>query len=681
LECAGFYRDGRPLAGSVWSSTELQSAPHSTSTRSFERIDRHFKYQALLQPENKNGKIGVSDVFELSQSPCIYFKRWDADPSAAELTGQLLDWQRVVWNDGRAPMLWVVTPTQVRILNAYVRPREGHSETALKRVEIRRFENLADGLEKLRQFAAREQIQSGRFWGRTEAEPIDRQKRVDRQLIRDLGSAAEQLRAKGLDLAEAHRLLLRGIFARYLQAHGWLSQKFLQETFGVRQFNDALTDEGTARKMFDWLADTFNGDVFPHQPETKKYSTDQLTELKLVLDGGDPKTRQRYLWPYDFGVIPVELLSSIYESFSHALDRHVAEAHSVHYTPINLVELTLSEVFDDELFGDALPKNAKVADLACGSGVFLVQSLRRLVARRIAAGERLTRDLIRDTLYNQIFGIDVLGGALHIAAVSLYLAALELDPSPGVGNGVKFKPLIYPPDNEERRRERRFFNLFEANAFDTQADFQRQAAFSQKQLSVVVGNPPWTRPAGARSEEMEGETVETPLHVQYCREREIRLPNQDPPDQAFFWRAADFAGPDARLGFILSGRRFFSHNEDSVAAKRDLLLRFAPLVMINLGELHREHVFPTAQHPAMIVVARNRPAERGVDCTYATVERSRTFEGHGVLEIGPELIKPLSVLRAAQEEDFLKIASWGSARDAALISHLKQFPTSTVSWG
>jgi hypothetical protein len=62
-------------------------------------------------------------------------------------------------------------------------------------VEIRRFENLADGLEKLRQFAAREQIQSGRFWGRAEAEPIDRQKRVDRQLIRDLGGAAVQLRA------------------------------------------------------------------------------------------------------------------------------------------------------------------------------------------------------------------------------------------------------------------------------------------------------------------------------------------------------------------------------------------------------------------------------------------------------------------------------------------------------
>lgn len=674
MECAGFYRDGRPLSGSVWSAAELSPAVDTTGPRTFEYVDRLFKYKAVLQAEDRRGKIGVSDVFELSGSPCIYFKRWDADPTAAELTQQLIDWQRAAWNDGRAPMLWVVTPTEVRILNAYVRPSTGQGEPSLRRLEIRRFENLAEGLEKLRQIASREQIQSGRFWNREAGKSIDRRQRVDRQLIRDLNSAAEALREEGLNLVEAHRLLLRAIFASYLQARGWLPDDFLPGTFGVSQFKDALSDKETARKMFDWLAETFNGDVFPHRPEVD-YSPDQLNKLKFLLEGGDPNTRQRYLWPYQFDVIPVELLSSIYESFSHALDPRAAEARSTHYTPINLVELTLDEVFDDELFGDVLPKDAKVVDLACGSGVFLVQALRRLIARRVATGDNLTRRLIRDALYNQVFGVDVLGGAVHIAAVSLYLAALELDPSPGVGNGIKFKPLIYPLDDEQARRERRFFNLYEAHTFNMAADFNRKAPFAQKQLSIVVGNPPWTRPAGARSERLEGEAAETPLHVEYCRSRGIQLPNQDPPDQAFFWRAADFASPEARLGLILSARRFFSHDPDSLVAKRDLLSRFTPAVMINLGELHREKVFPTAQHPAMIVVAHNRPSERGVDCTYATVERSYTFERHGVLEIGPESIRRVSVSRAAQDEDFLKIASWGSARDAALIRHLKQFPT------
>jgi hypothetical protein len=270
--------------------------------------------------------------------------------------------------------------------------------------------------------------------------------------------------------------------------------------------------------------------------------------------------------------------------------------------------------------------------------------------------------------------VDILGGAVHVAAVSLYLAALELDPKPGIGNGVKFWPLIYPRD-DEARRERPCFNLFEDDAFDPDASFSRQPPFARRQIAVAVGNPPWTRPAGARSEKLEAETAETPSHVTYCQERGIRLPNQDPADQAFFWRVADFALPDARLGLILSARRFFSHDEDSVAAKRDLLLRFAPTVMINLSELHREKVFPTAQHPAMVVVARNQNAEKGDDCTYAAVERARSFRGHGVLEIGPESIKRVSIFRAAHDEDFLKIASWGSARDAALIRHISQFPS------
>ncbi|MCY2990348.1 MAG: N-6 DNA methylase [Planctomycetota bacterium] len=293
-------------------------------------------------------------------------------------------------------------------------------------------------------------------------------------MIKDLNSSAQQLTNQGLDLAEAHRLLLRAIFANYLQTRGWLSEEFLRENFGVVQFNEALSDPGVAHHVFAWLAATFNGDVFPTRTNVK-YTAEQLAELRFLLQGGDPKSRQRYLWPYEFDVIPVELLSSIYESFSHAIDRRAAEARSTHYTPINLVELTLNEVFDDELFGQPLPPDAKVADFACGSGVFLVQALRRLVSRRVAAGEKLTRKLIRDTLYNQIFGVDVLGGAVHVAAVSLYLAALELDPRPGIGNGVKFWPLIYPRDDEEAQRARPHFNLFEDDAFDPDAAFRRDA--------------------------------------------------------------------------------------------------------------------------------------------------------------------------------------------------------------
>ncbi|HEX9735729.1 MAG TPA: N-6 DNA methylase, partial [Thermoanaerobaculia bacterium] len=579
---------------------------------------------------------------------------------------RLFDWQRAAWNHGQASMLWVVTPTQVRVLDAYARPPAKPGRDGLERIEIRRFERIADQLEELRDTVSRQEIESGLFWRRA-GRGIDRKNRVDRQLIQDLSGVAGRLCEAGLELSEAHRLLLRAIFASYLESRGWLTPQRLRPAVGVEGVQEALKKPQAAQRLFAWLAETFNGDVFP-AGRARPYSAGQLEELRFFLRGGDPKTGQRYLWPYEFDVVPVELLSSIYEEFAHALDPTAAKSRSTHYTPMNLVELTLAEVFDDDNFEDELPAEPRVLDLACGSGVFLVEALRRLVSRRLAAGAPLTRKLIRDTLYKQIFGVDLSAGAVQIAAVSLYLAALELDPNPHLGNGVKFEALVYP-DDADKRSERRCFNLFAADAFDVEADFNRQAPFAEKSFAAVFGNPPWTRPRGARAA-AGAAALDELRHVVYCREREISLPSQDPPDQAFAWRAADFAVEGARLGLILSARRFFSHHPDTVTARQGLLGRFVPRTVVNLAALHRERVFPTAIHPGMIYVAANQPGSPQSSFSYVTVERSKDFERHGTIEIGPELVKSLSSRRAIHEDDFLKIATWGNARDARLVEEL-----------
>jgi len=123
---------------------------------------------------------------------------------------------------------------------------------------------------------------------------------------------------------------------------------------------------------------------------------------------------------------------------------------------------------------------------------------------------------------------------------------------------------------------------------------------------------------------------------------------------------------------ILGARRFFSHHEDSVAAKAALLERFTPRFLINLRNLREEHLFPDVQHPAMLYVAADREAERGDSFTFAAVERCRTFQHHGTVEVGPELVKQLSVSRATRHEDLLKVASWGSARDVEVIEQMKE---------
>jgi SAM-dependent methyltransferase len=356
-------------------------------------------------------------------------------------------------------------------------------------------------------------------------------------------------------------------------------------------------------------------------------------------------------------VIPIELISSIYERFIHAADPTKAMQAGTHYTPVNLVDFVLSQVFDDGLFEEKLPPEARVLDLACGSGVFLVEALRRLIARRLAAGEKHTRGLVRDALYNQVYGVDIEESAVEIAAFSLCLTAFELDPIPNSPHHLKFK-------HELKGR-----TLFVDDAFDPQASFHRVAPFKDRRFDVVVGNPPWTRPKGQRSVSPGGEQ----LHVKYCREREpnpIPLPYRNPPEQAFVWRARDFARKEARIGMILEGKRFFSHQEESLLAKRELLLSFEPKLVVNLAALHDQKLFPATKQPALVLVAVNHETEGRSSFAFAAVEFARPFRNHGILQLGPENAKRLSVSRAASNPFTLKVASWGSARDMALIDRL-----------
>jgi len=322
------------------------------------------------------------------------------------------------------------------------------------------------------------------------------------------------------------------------------------------------------------------------------------------------------------------------------------------------VDLTLSQVFDDGLFSAELPRDARVVDLACGSGVFLVESLRRLVALRLVRGEDLSRPLVRDVLHNQIYGVDISPEAVHIAALSLYLAALELESSPRLDRTVKFKPLIW--DGKSRRAKR---NLIVADAFDADSFWHASGTSAVGRFQIIVGNPPWKRPEGRKA----------PSYVDYCRSHDPPLPlgKGNPPDQAFLWLASQLAAPHARIGLVVHGQWFFSHEPDARKTKASLMTHLAPRMLFNLSELRQEELFSTSMQPAMVFVAENRRPEPGEHCLFAAAERRRSFKKDGLLEIGPELIKRLPLRRVAEDEVFLKVATWGSARDMALIDRLR----------
>lgn len=615
--------------------------------------DRRFRYAAVLDSE----KLGVTDVFEINGTPCIYMKSLAADPSLNEIR----HWHRTAWNHGLGRMLWIVTPTRVRIFNAFQPPPKSDDE---QKHPAELLSCAIQDLEQLRKYELdRISLESGQFWATRVGKRISKETRIDAELANDLRTAAEMLTDGGCQPLHAHRLMLRTLFTAYLEARGVLPKE-LFEGLHAKTFGDVLSRVGETKKFFERMRETFNGDLFPPPPtpneddESYTFSKAHLEVAQAIVKRQNLRTGQQSFdfWRYDFEVIPIELISSIYERFIYADDQTTAKARGTHYTPVNLVDLVFSQVFDDQLFSKKLPSNAKVCDLACGSGVFLVDAFRRLVARRIAGGEKLTRTLVRSVLSEQIYGVDVNETAIEIAAFSLCLTAFELDPSLNSAQHLKFRHSL-------KNR-----NLFVADAFSSDR-FINSDAFKQKEFSIVVGNPPWNKPKGERSTSH----VSSRSHLEYCEQQDppIELPFRSPIDQAFIWRSRDFLHPHGRIGMIIDAKNFYSQEKQSLKSKSQLFTTLRVRAMLNLSSLHDKKLFPTAKQPAMIFVAENAAPKSGDQLVFASAERSETFGKHGIVELFLERLNHLPNDRLAVEPHLFKIASYGTPRDRAILKELQ----------
>src|SRR5271157_4833033 len=192
---------------------------------------------------------------------------------------------------------------------------------------------------------------------------------------------------------------------------------------GEPPFLRVLQNKEFTYALFEQLADDFNGDTFPIEVgERECIQQEHLDKLRGFLMGSTSAQQELFFFAYRFNVIPIELISTIYEEFYNertGKDRNQGS----HYTPPALVEFVLAHT----LTPDVLAKKPRVLDPACGSGIFLVESFRRMVRYlwKEQGNNRVTRLQLRRILRDQIAGIDINEEAVRVAAFSLYLAFLH----------------------------------------------------------------------------------------------------------------------------------------------------------------------------------------------------------------------------------------------------------------
>jgi adenine-specific DNA-methyltransferase len=241
--------------------------------------------------------------------------------------------------------------------------------------------------------------------------------------------------------------------------------------------------------------------------------------------------------PYEFSVLPVEILGSAYEQFLGKVIRitpahhakieekpEVRKAGGVYYTPQYIVEYIVKNTVGKIISGKS-PKEIskiKIVDPACGSGSFLIGAYQYLLEwhknfytdnGKISKGKKdnpltpagyLTTAEKKRILLNNIFGVDIDVNAVEVTKLSLLLKCLEGETEASILQQFKIWNERVLPTLDNNIKDGN--SLIDINFYSSELDFGFEKkikpfnwekafpeVFKQSGFDVLIGNPPYVR--------------------------------------------------------------------------------------------------------------------------------------------------------------------------------------------
>ncbi len=466
---------------------------------------------------------------------------------------------------------------------------------------------------------------------------------------------------------------------------------------------DSFSSANKAAQTSAWLDATFNGDFLPlidesipaHDREARAAaylrffnSAERLAgrgvfiHLEAILRGwratGDTLQTELDWDDFDFAHIPVGVLSQVYESFSHRADPRTAKDTSVHYTPRMIAALMV-----EQAFAAAKEKgSAKVLDSSCGAGIFLVLAFRRLVREHWVGGERPKTSAILSILYNQLRGFDISESALRLAALALYITAIELNASPRPPQSLKF------PRNLRGEVLYRFGaeDVGWAAAFPLGSLGPEVSPDFDNQFDIVIGNPPWTRlrdeknnpetdgtEKGKKSQTDELNKVFSAIGKRILVKRGLgdlakQYENPDKnPDLPFLWRAMEWAKVSGVIALAMPARLFGRTSGKGFEAWQALLRSVEVTGLINCADLRKSAVWRDIDMPFCILFARNKMPQADYRFYYAAPLKEPEQNEHGRFRIDYETAHAVSAARVEKQPWILKTLAFGTWMDVEIM--------------
>lgn len=550
-----------------------------------------------------------------------------------------------IWNS-QIPIAIIDNGNEWQVYNGYLLNEEENRniETLVEATNYEKLKSIESSTIDLFSYL---NIHSGKLWKDIGAKFLEdkQRKRLDTFLLENIKSAMQYLtRGKDKILSDksrdiANNIIGRLIFVRYLiDRNVELGYHAIKKETSRKDFEKVILSKNQLFDFFTYLkrADRFNGDLFPYikneinntdlQEKYKDklgtlfqsaisekekievlYEYDLLNETHLqiiyALFVGDVVAENitgqmsfaSLFDIYNFDIIPVELISNIYEKF---IGKDGQDVNQSFYTPPFLVDYILKytvEPYLEKCKPDSTKQiNCKVLDPSCGSGIFLVETLRKIIEKNIstaylksysqlckeAKGDKnLLKELeiennkkLESIVIDNIFGIDKDPKAINIAIFSIYITLLD------------YKE---PKEIENYTLPKLTYNFIEVNFFNTEVD----AILKKYEFDIILGNPPW------------GSIKDDDLHFKFVKNNEDKISDYQIA-QSFVVNIKQFCTTKTQCAMVLPGKTLY--NSGAEKFRHFFLNRYRLDRVLELSAV-REHLFSGGRAPSIILFFEHLP--------------------------------------------------------------------------
>ncbi len=635
-----------------------------------DNIIKHLGYDGVLLPVTEVGhyypnyqdltRVGADSCYFIAGHPSVFFCRVFSFDS--ECNKKIANILHAAWNYRRVLLLIVYSDLEVRAYNCFAKPEYVSTDADyLMDLEVAQIQSTKlDGgnFEHFTALFSREAVDTGALWEAQKSLKIDVSKRVDAYLVDSMDRTKVALLKTGLEEKYIHALLIRSLFILFLEDKGATEEAGIYSAINpsYTTYLDFLNDKAAAYKLFAVLNGRFNGDVTKILPEEEeKVNNHHLGLVRKCFHDGDLSDKPKLYndWRlFRFDLIRVELLSEIYEHFLGASKASKGQ----YYTPSNLVSLIVSE----KIPVDSNEWDLKILDPACGSGIFLVESYKRLISawKHVNRKETIDFETLNTILCNNIFGIDIDSTALSVASFSLYLTLInELDPRTLWAQPTCKLPCLIHESADDKKVEG---NLWCADTIAT--DF----ANLFPEIDLVVGNPPYGTDHSQKSIRS------------YCKQLgfadEMSLP---------FIHKASYLCPKGEIALVVN-MKILTNATSTYARFRDWLLQNAYLEKVYNFSIFRNapkdfggSLFTSAKTPVAVLFYRaDRPDDPSKDIGYWA---PRTYvKGNLLYDIVLDSCDLKYLPRELCERNdtsVWKIGAWGNALAFKVVEKLRGLHT------